>query len=625
MKLTGDITRFTPMKLTESLNESVLVELASGQKFEAKGLMVVRGIVQRYDVVNANGRRYSQPLWTRTLADSRVKEMFETRSMLGHLEHPEDGRTRLDRVPSHVMLSAVDDGKGNIIGEALVLDTDTGRNLAGIFRGGCSVGISSRGDGETQVKESFHEVIPESFVLTTWDFVFDNSVPGARPKPVTEGTEKKPVVEVSSIGGTPAAGGAPGGTPAGGSPKPDDPRERSYQAWLKETGQKDSEEARSAFYSKNESQRPSDVKKTQESTTQKTMKLPEMRKIEASLLMLPKASAVRNLSFSQKVSMSESLLDFRGKIAALVTEDGSLKAFGDKLLKTIGEAEDEMEKAPEAPAPKVSKEDYTTIVRPFVARCCQGAEPEALDAAIGKLFTAYESGEPADLEAIFAECTKPAEGGEGGEGAPAAAVGESLDSALSLVAALSTKLKASSPKKVTEMRSLLREARVELEKATTMRGLLKEAKTELERLEAVEAKKTEYEGLLKEAQAELERLEARIFELDPKAKEAALEEKKKKDDEEKKKKDEKEKEEKKKKDESLTPEQKAAAALEETKKADQAKADDAKKLEDQKKADDAKKLQESKDAEEAVGNHTTLRLIRERRLKESARREPLKS
>ncbi len=102
------------------ITECVLVEDKYG------GPTVLEGVLQRSDVKNANGRIYPRSLWERTLAEgSPVMKKVQERGMMGHLEHPKDGVTKLSEV-SHLVTSLKLKENGDVVGR---------------------IGISSRGSG----------------------------------------------------------------------------------------------------------------------------------------------------------------------------------------------------------------------------------------------------------------------------------------------------------------------------------------------------------------------------------------------------------------------------------------------------------------------------------------------
>jgi hypothetical protein len=149
---------------------------------DAKGAgpMIVRGVVQRSGVKNANGRIYTDPLWERVLSDQTVCEALKRRRMLGEVEHPKDGATNLSRT-SHI-ITKLDKRGSEIWGEAEVLNTPQGKIIQELFRSGVEVGISSRGRGTSAHRNGVEYVDETTYRLDTFDFVFKPSTPGAYPK-----------------------------------------------------------------------------------------------------------------------------------------------------------------------------------------------------------------------------------------------------------------------------------------------------------------------------------------------------------------------------------------------------------------------------------------------------------
>lgn len=149
-------------------------------------LLKVRGVFQKYNERNANNRVYEKGIFDRILSDAEgIMKRINERAMVGELEHPADGQTDLKRV-SHVIVSLTDDSKGNIVGEAEILNTPHGKVLKALFEGGVQVGVSSRGSGSVTERDGALYVNADDYVLETFDFVYNNSVSGANPTPVTE-------------------------------------------------------------------------------------------------------------------------------------------------------------------------------------------------------------------------------------------------------------------------------------------------------------------------------------------------------------------------------------------------------------------------------------------------------
>lgn len=157
----------------------ILTEDAAGG---SSGVMRVRGVFQRADVINGNKRIYPLSLWEKAMEDEDVVNSIKDRRMLGEVEHPSDGTTNLGRV-SHLISKLELHNDGTIFGEAEILPTRAGNDLKVLFENGVKVGISSRGRGSSKVQPGTEAEIvdPEDFKLETFDFVYNPSTPGAYP------------------------------------------------------------------------------------------------------------------------------------------------------------------------------------------------------------------------------------------------------------------------------------------------------------------------------------------------------------------------------------------------------------------------------------------------------------
>lgn len=168
------LTDITPISLQ-------LVESASG------GKLLVRGEFARSGQATENRRVYPRSLWEREI--KKLRTALQERKLLGELDHPDSGRTKLTRA-SHVItdLSMSDDG--TVVGESEILDTGPGRDLQALLRAGCRVGVSSRGYGSTRTNEEGHEVVQEDYTLVTFDFVADPADSNAYPEVFREASEE---------------------------------------------------------------------------------------------------------------------------------------------------------------------------------------------------------------------------------------------------------------------------------------------------------------------------------------------------------------------------------------------------------------------------------------------------
>ena len=141
------------------------------------GTMKVRGIFQRADEENNNGRIYSKALLEREI--DKLCESMKGRRLMGELDHPQHDSVKLSNV-SHLITKL--DVKGNeIIGEAEILDTPMGKVAKALIEGGVQIGISSRGMGTLSEGQDGKKYVNEDFRLITWDLVADPSTRGAFP------------------------------------------------------------------------------------------------------------------------------------------------------------------------------------------------------------------------------------------------------------------------------------------------------------------------------------------------------------------------------------------------------------------------------------------------------------
>jgi len=168
--------------IVESINDLELVE-KDGEKVIKDGVYVVEGPFQRSDVKNANQRVYPRKIWERLINESSpVMKTVRARGMIGHLEHPKDGRTDGNEGALVVTnLKLKEDGV--VWGHAELLDTPKGKILQEYTKKKVRWGVSSRGNGS--VDES-GMVSDKDYMLETWDAVMRPSTPGAYPTPTKD-------------------------------------------------------------------------------------------------------------------------------------------------------------------------------------------------------------------------------------------------------------------------------------------------------------------------------------------------------------------------------------------------------------------------------------------------------
>ena len=167
------------MLLTEYRTFKVDKRLVEASIKENKSL-VVKGVIQRAEAKNQNGRIYPREILEREIkkyAEGPIKE----RRALGELDHPESSVINLQNVSHNVTkVKMVGD---DVYGEVEILSTPAGNILKELFRNGITVGISSRGMGSVQESGNGTVEVQDDFELLCFDFVSTPSTHGAFMKP----------------------------------------------------------------------------------------------------------------------------------------------------------------------------------------------------------------------------------------------------------------------------------------------------------------------------------------------------------------------------------------------------------------------------------------------------------
>ena len=174
---------YIPFEVTrDQINESIS---------KNGGRLVVKGVLQRAEAKNQNGRVYPKETLMRE-AQKYAKINIAERRALGELDHPDSSVVNLNNASHNVLDMA---WKGNdLVGTVEVLGTPAGNILKELFKSGIKLGISSRGLGSVkEIREDDDkdgegtvEVQPD-FELIAFDFVSNPSTHGAFLSPTNEG------------------------------------------------------------------------------------------------------------------------------------------------------------------------------------------------------------------------------------------------------------------------------------------------------------------------------------------------------------------------------------------------------------------------------------------------------
>tara|TARA_R110002012_G_scaffold49273_2_gene127527 strand:+ start:3672 stop:4274 length:603 start_codon:yes stop_codon:yes gene_type:complete len=163
----------SPQQINESLTQN-------------NGKLIVKGVLQRAEAKNQNGRIYPKETLMRE-AGNYANTFIKERRALGELDHPDSSVVNLANV-SHNIREMGWQGD-DLVGTVEVLPTPAGNILKELFKSGIRLGISSRGMGS--VKEVMREggdtlEVQPDFELIAFDFVSNPSTHGAFLSPVNE-------------------------------------------------------------------------------------------------------------------------------------------------------------------------------------------------------------------------------------------------------------------------------------------------------------------------------------------------------------------------------------------------------------------------------------------------------
>ena len=164
----------TPQQITESMSTN-------------DGKLVVKGVLQRANAKNQNGRVYPKELLMRE-AKKYTENFIQQKRALGELDHPDSSVVNLQNASHNVM--EMHFNGNDLVGTVEVLGTPSGNILKELFKSGIKLGISSRVLGSVEnIGEGAQEVQPD-FELIAFDFVSNPSTHGAFLSPMNESVDK---------------------------------------------------------------------------------------------------------------------------------------------------------------------------------------------------------------------------------------------------------------------------------------------------------------------------------------------------------------------------------------------------------------------------------------------------
>jgi len=165
----------TPQQITESMSTN-------------DGKLIVKGVLQRAEAKNQNGRVYPKDLLMRE-AKKYTENFIQQKRALGELDHPDSSVVNLQNASHNVM--EMHFNGNDLVGTVEVLGTPSGNILKELFKSGIKLGISSRGLGSVEtIGESGAQEVQPDFELIAFDFVSNPSTHGAFLSPMNESVDK---------------------------------------------------------------------------------------------------------------------------------------------------------------------------------------------------------------------------------------------------------------------------------------------------------------------------------------------------------------------------------------------------------------------------------------------------
>tara|TARA_B100000131_G_C18010401_1_gene570242 strand:+ start:359 stop:961 length:603 start_codon:yes stop_codon:yes gene_type:complete len=160
------LTEWCPLTLDkEAINES---------RRQHGGKLILKGIIQRAETLNQNGRVYPRSILEREVIN--YQKLIKENRALGECDHPDSSVVELKNV-SHIVREAYMDGD-SVFGSIEILDTPKGKIIQSLIESGVTLGISSRGVGSTR-SQGDTQVVQDDFQLICFDMVSEPSTPGA--------------------------------------------------------------------------------------------------------------------------------------------------------------------------------------------------------------------------------------------------------------------------------------------------------------------------------------------------------------------------------------------------------------------------------------------------------------
>lgn len=151
-------------------------------KNESGTQLFIEGIFAQAEVLNGNKRIYPKAILEKAV-NEYIDKFIKNGKSIGEFNHPDYPTPKWDNAA--IMIKELKMDGSNVYGKALVLDTEKGKHLQALIRGGYNVGVSTRGLGNTRLSEEGNTEVTQ-YMMTAVDVVDNPSAPDAHVKPICE-------------------------------------------------------------------------------------------------------------------------------------------------------------------------------------------------------------------------------------------------------------------------------------------------------------------------------------------------------------------------------------------------------------------------------------------------------
>ena len=151
-------------------------------KNESGTQLFIEGIFAQAEVLNGNKRIYPKAILEKAV-NEYIDKFIKNGKSIGEFNHPDYPTPKWDNAA--IMIKELKMDGSNVYGKALVLDTEKGKHLQALIRGGYNVGVSTRGLGNTRLSEEGNTEVTQ-YMMTAVDVVDNPSAPDAHVNPIYE-------------------------------------------------------------------------------------------------------------------------------------------------------------------------------------------------------------------------------------------------------------------------------------------------------------------------------------------------------------------------------------------------------------------------------------------------------